>query len=153
MSQLIQRSATLIDCHYVANHIRAEDRAEVASLGKTPLDSILQGYIYGDKKWALLIEDEPIAICGTVPITKDIGAIWLLGTDKLFTHKVAFIRRNKELLSAASAGYEMLCNIVDSRNELHIRWLRWLGFSFIRSTTERSVDGTPFYEFAKLTHV
>jgi hypothetical protein len=155
LSVISYRAATLIDCHFVGNNLRQGDRDEVAALGKTPVDSIVGGYVYGDTCMVGTVDDEPILIYGRVPVLKGprVGAIWMLGTDKMYTYRFSVLRDSRPKLAELFHGYDMLCNHVDSRNELHIQWLRWLGFSFLRKTTAISVDGTPFYEFAKVNHV
>lgn len=155
MNSLQYRLCSIPDCYYVAARMRPADIDEVSSRGSDPLNALLKGYVYGDRCTTVLKDDEPIAIYGCAVTSKDprTASVWMLGTDKMYTHRYAVLRDSRDRLDLLGLGYQVLWNYVDSRNHLHIRWLQWLGFSFIRSTTEVSVDGTPFYEFAKLNHV
>ena len=45
-----------------------------------------------------------------------------------------------------------MVNYVDSRHHRAVKWLKWLGFSFIREARMGPSD-LPFYEFARLTCV
>jgi hypothetical protein len=155
LSHLTHRLAIIPDLYYVAPRLRKEDLAEVQGRGNDPLDSLIRGYLHGDRCWTLLADGVPAAIYG-ISKTSDTprsGALWLLGTDDIYKHRSEFVRISRSRVAEISAPYDFVWNFVDSRNDLHIRWLRWLGFTFIRSTTEVSVDGTLFYEFVKITHV
>lgn len=155
MNRLTHRFATVPDVHHVGNNLRLDDLNEVRAKGKDPLDALLYGYLHGDRCYSLVADGEPIAIYGTARTGDQpkSASIWLLGTDGILKHRYEFLRISRDRVAEISKPYDLVWNFVDSRNELHIKWLRWLGFSFIRSTTQVSVDGTPFYEFAKLTNV
>lgn len=155
MTALEYRSATLPDCYFVGNNLRQADQNEIRSLGKDPVESIVSGYVYGDICLAAVADGEPIAILGRVPVLKNpkIASVWMVGTEGIFTHRYKVLRDSRVVLGRLFTGFDALCNHVDSRNELHIKWLRWLGFSFLRSTSAISVDGTVYYEFAKVNHV
>ena len=139
----------------MASRLRAPDLQEVVSRGSKPLDAIVKGYVYGDRTVTILADGDPICIYGAVSTGRSpkSASVWMLGTDGVYTHRSQFIKESRERVQDLIKDYEVVWNYVDSRNHLHVRWLRWLGFSFIRSTTEVSVDGTPYYEFVKLTHV
>jgi len=79
-----------------------------------------------------------------------VGRIWLSGTDELVTMKRQFIRESRRYLVGMESMYKLLHNEIDERNTLHIRWLQWLGFTFIRRIPEHGVQRLPFLEFIKL---
>ena len=86
-------------------------------------------------------------------MSEEVGAIWLLGTDAITNDiPTAFLRHSKRFLPFLTEPYDMVCNIVDKRNEVHIKWIKWLGFSFIRELNYGPKD-LPFYEFARLNNV
>ena len=43
--------------------------------------------------------------------------------------------------------YPILWNFIDSRNEIHLRWIKWCGFKIIN---ERYIDNVKFYEFIRI---
>jgi hypothetical protein len=81
-----------------------------------------------------------------------VGRIWLIGTDELVTKPLRsqFIRECPRYLAGMERMYKLLHNEIDERNTLHIRWLQWLGFTFIRRIPEHGVQRLPFWEFTKL---
>jgi hypothetical protein len=46
--------------------------------------------------------------------------------------------------------YPLLGNHVDIRNTKHTKWLKRMGFSFLRVLPEYGVERRPFIEFARL---
>lgn len=67
---------------------------------------------------------------GDLNILAGVAAPWLLGTDAVETHYVAFLRRSVGFRDQLLQRYSVLTNFVDARNRASIRWLRWLGFTF-----------------------
>ncbi len=53
----------------------------------------------------------------------------MLGTDAIKTVPYWFLDESKVTLYAMLMKYQYLTNFVDSRNEVCLRWLRWLGFT------------------------
>jgi hypothetical protein len=93
---------------------------------------------------------------GAVPCSDLDGDVWLLGTDALATRPLAgqFLRQSRFWLTALHEGCApILHNVIDARNTLHIRWLQWLGFTFIKRHEVFGVEGRPFLEFMRLHHV
>ena len=43
--------------------------------------------------------------------------------------------------------FPILFNYIDSRNKLHLTWLKWCGFKIIK---ERYIDNVKFYEFIRI---
>jgi hypothetical protein len=100
-----------------------------------------------------MVDNRPVVMFGVVPLGDGIGSIWLLGTDAITNEiPVAFLRWTKRLLPVLTEPFTLVCNAVDKRNVVHVKWLRWLGFTFIREVRLGPSD-LPFYEFARLTCV
>ena len=78
-----------------------------------------------------------------------VGGIWLVATDELATIQIAFLRQCREVVNFLNTKYKILWNYVDCRNEVHIKWLKWCGFTFINKTNY-GVLNKPFYEFIKI---
>lgn len=95
----------------------------------------------------------PFALAGCLPSRSfpGTGLIWCVATQDIHEHKIEFIRHSKRFIADAAKGYDMVHNWVDARNELHIQWLRWTGFTIIaeRHNFGASGKGT-FYSFAKI---
>lgn len=144
------RLATEEDVAQMAPKLRQADKNEVwASDGYSPLEALRTSYSLSKPCFTAVLDDEPLAMFGTVPILSNVGSIWLLGTDSVSKAPTSFLRWSRRLLPFLLQPYDMVCNLVDARNTVHIRWIRWLGFTFIRKTTH-GPQQLPFYEFARL---
>jgi len=136
----------------VARGMRYADRLEVDANGHTPVDALLAGVAHSKPCLTVLHKGTPAAIFGTVPTKEmglDVGVVWLLGTEDMQMFSRPFLRHSRDWLDRLSEGYDFLTNRVDARNEVHIRWLKWLGFTFI---AEEQVGAyrLPFYTFVRL---
>lgn len=75
------------------------------------------------------------------------GSIWLLGSEELLDIRMQFLRESRRWLDVVSQGCQLTGNVVHSENIVHVRWIKWLGYSFLRRLV---VGGQPFLEFAKI---
>lgn len=141
------------DATYVAAHLRDADRAEIAAhSGRLPVDAIMGSARHSDL--ALTVCDAtstPAAVFGVAPG----GCIWLLGTDALVQPPLAkqFLRECRRHVALLQERYPLLHNVIDARNVVHIRWLRWMGFVFIRRIPDFGVEQRLFFEFVRIKHV
>jgi scaffold protein Gp13 len=80
------------------------------------------------------------------------GRVWMVGSDELTKNPLRrqFIRECKTYLDVLSRGYGAIGNVIDERNTVHVRWLRWMGFTFLRRIDNYGVESRPFLEFIKL---
>jgi hypothetical protein len=78
------------------------------------------------------------------------GSIWLLATDDIEKYQITFLRHSKKVLKELQQDYLALHNYVDARNSLHIKWLKWMGFTFINKLDRFGVEQRPFYEFVRI---
>ena len=147
---LTWRPSELDDCTYLAQHIRQADLREITdTTGQSPLDAFVEGY-RASVKPLTITGVVPVGMAGTVP-TGDSGAIiWMLGTDEIKSNRVSFIRQSEEVVSELCEPFDWAYNYVDKRNALHVRWWRWLGFSFIREVDNFGVNKITVYEFARV---
>jgi len=151
-SRLIVRAPRNSDITAIARNLRAEDLAEVtAASGQDPVDAIGLGFAYSKPCFVVEFETRPAAIFGVVPTPglECFGSVWLLGTNDIPLFSQRFLRDSRRWLEQITVGYDMVGNVVDERNEKHIRWLRWLGFKFVKRHAEYGHLGLPFLEFVK----
>ncbi len=87
---------------------------------------------------------------GVVP-EGDYGRVWMVGSDELTRPPLSrqFIRECRSFLSVMERPYKTIGNVIDERNTLHVRWLKWLGFEFVERIPNYGVEGRPFLEFKK----
>jgi hypothetical protein len=146
------------DCRIVAENMRQADIAEIkANSNGTPLNALNNGFTCSLPCFTIIKQpDIPVGMFGTVPMSPAAprtGMIWMLGTDELWDIRFVFLRESKYWLNQMSKGYDFVYNVIDKRNELHLKWLEWLGFKFIREIPEYGVEGRPFLEFVRYNNV
>jgi len=80
------------------------------------------------------------------------GRVWMVGSDELTKNPIRrqFIRECRTFIDVLGHGFYALGNVIDERNSVHIRWLEWMGFTFIRRIDNYGVESRPFLEFIKL---
>lgn len=141
------------DIEYVAANMRANDVKECEALGFTPLRSLTVSVKLSTVAYTLLDHQaEPVAILGVgMGLCPEWGAIWLLGTKGIEDNSMTFLRHSMPVLQRLykESGKDVLYNYTHVDNELHHKWLKWLGFKFIRRT-ELGPYNESFYEFARL---
>jgi len=143
----------LEDLAPLAERLRPEDVEEIkAARGVDPLVAIQFGLQVSDPCFILGTPEDPY--CGILGVTKTFipgaGGIWMLATPDLVKHQIKFLRGCKGALEELHDRYPVLWNCVDERNEVHIKWLRWLGFKFIMRHPYYGVEKRPFLEFVRI---
>ena len=148
------RLTTLEDIKYLAPRLRQEDKQEIlAGSGLTPYEALHIGF-----KNAVIVftifnpKNKPVGIFGVDDLGNGVGGIWLLATKDLAKIQIAFLKQCREVVKFLNTKYKILWNFVDCRNQLHINWLRWCGFKFIRKLN-RGVLQKPFYEIIRINNV
>ena len=90
----------------------------------------------------------PVAIFGLVHLDPGVCP-WMLGTDDL-SRCTSLLRECRALVDSWEATYGYLGNAVWAGNTVHIRWLKWLGFTFDGSDLR---NGETFLHFHRKHHV
>ena len=91
-----------------------------------------------------------VAMLGVVPLMPDVGRVWMLASPELTLRPGLFLRHARPFLERIQCRYPLLFNTVAEFQYAHIRWLRWMGFTFIRRWPHYGHAETPFLEFARL---
>ena len=76
-----------------------------------------------------------------------VGSPFLLGTDRFLEVKFPFARQCKSRVEEMQKQYPILWNFIDSRNTVHLRWIKWCGFKLIN---KKYIDKIKFYEFIRI---
>lgn len=154
---LTARPATLRDCRIMAPMLREEDKAEVmAAGGVDPLAALVRGLVASTEPVVGVdANDTPVCMGGVVPPSTGVvpGIIWMLATTGIHDHQMSFLRASRRWLDRWHEDFPLMGNCVDERNTVHIRWLRWLGFTFINRHPQYGHEQRPFLEFVRLHHV
>lgn len=140
------------DGNSLGPRLRNVDLKEIEAYSKEPPEDQLEDAIkiYGAHTYALEFEGLVIALFGVVPYSEFAGIIWLVGSDDILKIKIPFLRNCRLWLEAFSELYPILFNVVSKANDLHITWLKWMGFIFINEQKEYGLNKEPFIEFVKI---
>ena len=150
-SGLRVRSARSADVSRLAPKLRQADREEIrAATGEAPGEVLERGFYCSDPCYSIVDGcDEPLALFGVVPKDGGAGIVWLLGSDELLAYPVAFSRLSRSWIDRLHERYSVLWNRVDARNQVHVRWLQWCGFTIHRTIAAFGVECRPFHEFSR----
>lgn len=151
------RPATIEDAIALSKNLRAEDEAEVKAMtGGTTLDALTHGVLASDLPISIVDEDGQIlGMFGAVTALNrpKIGTVWMLASPDILKYRRRFARESKQWIEALQEHYDILFNVVDERNTVHLRWLQWCGFTFIQRHPEFGIENRPFIEFVRIKHV
>ena len=130
--------------------LRPEDEDEIkAKTGTTNVQkTLLTGFAMTDYCRSFFVDDKIAGVYGVVASldNKDIGSPFLLCTPKIKKLKIKFLRECKNRVEEMSDKFPVLFNYIDSRNKLHLTWLKWCGFKIIN---EKTFNDVLFYGFLK----
>ena len=128
----------------VASNLLPEDRREVEEgHGHDPKVILPLTYDMGDSVYFRVPNGELAGIAGV----HGEGQIWMLCTPAILKYPVTFAREAKRYVD--SRQEKLLWNLVDKRNKVHLKLLRFLGFKFLREL-EYGPNQLTFIEFCKL---
>ncbi len=132
---LFVEKATPSNAFDLAFNLRQVDKYEIAMMGLDPLTALLAPFRYTRKgviTYSVLTHDNKVACMFGVVSSRNtkIGTIWMLGSPELEKHWGYFTKRTKKWVDFLLADYQYVHNVISKENEISIKWLKWLGFSF-----------------------
>jgi hypothetical protein len=128
--------------------MRPEDVHECSIQGESPRSALMTGFKTG-MCFTVLLGDVPVAMTGVVPIDRDSGRIWLLGSVGLEQNYISLARGSTWALGYFEKMFPVLGNIIPASNLRAIEWLIWLGFDFHSDVVMSG--GVPCLEFVRCT--
>jgi len=139
-----------LDVEWVADNLQCRDRQEIEGLGFSDMRLTLQ--------LSVAKSDDPICfwnpdgmICGVAGVSRTdahSGAIWMVTTPYVRQYPKLFFKEAKKWVDSQTS-YELLHNIADPRNVMHMKLLHMLGFKKLSYVT--TPTNLTYVEFAKLT--
>ena len=128
----------------VASNLRPDDRREVE-----------EGHGIDPMLLPSLMSSNPSYVYFTVPDGKTAGMagvgedgnIWMLCTPDIHRYPITFAREAKRYVDNRTEP--LLWNIVDMRNTVHLKLLRFLGFKFLRKL-KHGPNNVTFIEFCRV---
>lgn len=139
------------DVEYLGARMRQADADEVmAHSGRQPGEALQLGFEHSTACRTGFYKDEPMLMFGASYVDDNVGMVWMLGSDLITKAWVPVLRQSRGWLQELHDEFDLLFNYVDARNTVHIKWLKWLGFSFINLHPEFGVGRLPFYEIVRI---
>ena len=127
MSEFIQ-PITVEAAIYVASNLLPADRKEVKEgHGADPFKLLLLEAAKGE---CICFKSPSGRTAGMAGVDTEDGRIWMLCTDVIHEHPLIFAREAKRWIE--SREEKLLWNVVDKRNKVHLKLLKFLGFKFLR---------------------
>jgi len=128
----------------VALNLLPDDRSEVQEgHGHDPKTALVDSIRHCD---SVYFEVPNGKIAGLAGVHGN-GQIWMLCTPAIYDYPHTFAREAKRYVDERRE--KLLWNIVDERNEVHLKLLRFLGFKFIRRLNY-GPNNLTFIEFARV---
>jgi len=149
MESLIH-TASRMDAIYVAQNLQDDDRQELIGLGHSNPEWVTILSVYYSET-AVTFWNPDGNICGLAGVSRTdahCGAIWMLTTPHVRSYPKLFFKEAKKWVEQQTS-YEMLHNIADPRNVMHLKLLHMLGFKRLGYVT--TPTNLTYVEFAKLT--
>ncbi len=127
----------------VASNLRPEDRREVEEgHGLDPFVSLVTKAQEGSCVYFNVPNGKTAGMAGV----EDDGCIWMLTTNAIYDYPLTFARESKRYVERHSD--KRLWNIIDKRNTVHLKLLKFLGFEFLEEIFH-GPNNLPFIKFYK----
>ena len=128
----------------VASNLRTEDYKElVEGQGLDPMEHLTLAVHRGFGVWFEVPNGKTAGMAGVGPD----GAIWMLCTPAIHDYPITFAREAKRFVESRTEP--LLWNIVDKRNTVHLKLLKFLGFKFLREF-KHGPNQLTFIEFCRV---
>ena len=127
----------------VASNLRPDDRREVEEgHGVDPFTTIVSKAQEGSCVYFEVPNGRTAGMAGV----DDDGQIWMLTTDAIYDYPITFARESKRFVE--KQPHKVLWNIIDKRNKVHLKLLKFLGFKFSEEILH-GPNNLPFIKFYK----
>ena len=145
------RPATIEDTYVLADNLQADDLNELLGWGHNPYKVLPESFSQLEDPISFFIKDKLCGMAGVSRTDAHSGAIWMLTTDHVRPYPKLFFKEAKKWVDQQTS-YDILHNIADPRNRMHMKLLHMLGFKKLGYATVGPLKLT-YVEFAKLTNV
>jgi len=136
--------ATIEAAIQVASNLLPEDRREVEDgHGLDPMEELTLAVHESSCVWFEVPNGKTAGMAGVGPE----GQVWMLCTSAIHDYPITFAREAKRFID--SRQEELLWNIVDERNKVHLKLLKFLGFKFLRKISH-GPNNLSFIEFYRV---
>ncbi len=128
----------------VASNLRPDDRREIEEgWGLDPMEYLPSAAQKGSGVWFEVPNGKTAGLAG---VDKN-GIIWMVCTPAIHEYPVTFAREAKRFVESRTEP--LLWNVVDKRNTVHLKLLKFLGFKFLREISH-GPNNLSFIEFCRV---
>lgn len=128
-------------------HIRTADRLELESIRGWPVEhELIHAIEQSDRARACVCDGKVLAIFGDATHNEMFGLPWMVSSIWIETHRRAFLAQCRGVIDDMRTRHQYLINFADVRNTQAVRWLKWLGFTFL-PPIPYGLNNEPFYPF------
>lgn len=121
---------------------------------KNPIDSLRYSVAHSTE-WTEVCQEtdtgEIITIFGLGKtldhFDEPVGVPWMVASPSLIRYRKVLMRYSRKVVQEMLEQFPLLNNFVDSRNTVHIHWLKHMGFQF--AGKDLIIRGIPFKYFFK----
>jgi hypothetical protein len=139
------KPCTLEAAYEVASNLRLEDAREVVEgHGVVPTIAIPLASLEGFCVAFTVPDGRTAGLAGVLPD----NSIWMLCTPAIEDFPHTFAREAKRFIESREEPY--LWNVVDKRNTIHLKLLKFLGFKFLREV-KHGPNQLTFIEFCRVS--
>ena len=129
----------------VAFNLRPEDRREIVEgHGLDPIEELTLSVHRGNGVWFEVPNGKTAGVAGV----GSEGSVWMICTPAIHDYPVTFAREAKRFIESRTEP--LLWNIVDKRNTVHLKLLKFLGFIFLREF-KYGPNQLSFIEFCRVS--
>ncbi len=124
------KKAKRADALHVFENLRNEDFREVTTtipFGTDMSEVLLAGWKASAVSYAITVDGETVAVLGLVSKNL-VNMVWMLCTPGIGRAPKTILGRCKDISAKWYRRYGVLFCICDNRNDLHLRWLKLIGF-------------------------
>ena len=128
----------------MASNLRPDDRREVEEgHGHDPMEALVYAAQNTPCVYFTVPNGKTAGMAGVNPG----GQIWMLCTPAIHDYPITFARESKRYVERQTD--KLLWNIVDKRNTVHLKLLKFLGFKFLREL-KHGPNQLSFIEFCRV---
>ena len=128
----------------VASNLRPDDRREIEEgWGLDPIVHLPEAARNGSGVWFEVPNGKTAGLAGV----EAGGIIWMICTPAIHEYPITFAREAKRFVESRTEP--LLWNIVDKRNTVHLKLLKFLGFKFLREI-KHGPNQLSFIEFCRV---
>lgn len=114
------------DAATIAPLLREADKNEIKALSGETCQAALEYSVMSSDivRFVSRPDGEPISIFGVGQ-----GVPWMVGTDLMLHYGKSLVKEGRVWVREMTGIYRSLVNYVDSRNTVHVNWLKRIGFT------------------------